>query len=724
VRYEFLDEHAQKVKNFAQPLLDDQAILVAVHHMFFPSQEDYALLVATPPQNHVSLPQKIKTVFEHSMHLHCTASHIPDINKKHPHSFSGHVIAAGAKVTTLRPGDTIACIGIHGLVNTDLTCISEYDAVLVSNPANIKETSITGFALLAMHAVVRAKLQVGYIICIIGFDALSYLIMQLAKLSGATVIVLDSSSTCLLDAQRAGAHYCYNSSEAGWLEEILCITQRHGVDITFAAKNNMVGITLDAAISITRPHGRIVVVGLNNIHIDHAVLGTKDIDFVIAALRDACYHEELYRKRTVVPPFIKWRQRTTMQQIVRLIEHKKLHVEQLMEHQISNNNLSHAAASTMHETAMGFLVSFAPNSRETSQSPDSINMPKQQETTISPTRFVPAVRDTIRVGIVGADTFVKNTLMPLLSQVHNVTVHAIADVEQTRAERVSHLYNVAKTCIVDSEFLQGDAVDAVIIASNNMFHTDYVIRALEHNKAVFVKEPLAATFEQFKRLTSILHNRADAPLCLDYYRSYAPFIRKIKHVVQKRSTPLMARYRVNTCTVLQCTKQEDTIAGNIVSDACHFIDIFCYLTDAHPVAVSVETVHSTRDDLFPTDNFSAQISFNDGSVCSLLYTSLGHDHFGGEHLEVFFDAKAIVMQDFATLNGYGLPAWFDEVASPVDKGREHIINDFFTGLCENPVRLSMSRERILTVSHLSLIIDHLACAGGGARQLQEHKANL
>jgi predicted dehydrogenase/threonine dehydrogenase-like Zn-dependent dehydrogenase len=721
MRHEFLNERAQRVKKFAQPLLDEQAILVAVQYVFFVSPEALASSIKTQRSEPISLPQKIKTVFERSMRMQRTTEYISEKNSIDSHSFSGYVIATGAKVSTLRPGDAVACISVGDAVYSDLACISEYDAVLISDPAHIKNASVTGFALLAMHAVLRAKLQVGHCVCVIGFGAFGYLIVQLAKLSGATVILIDDNPIHLEYARSRGTTYCYNSTEKGWQEEVLCVTQRYGVDVTIIADSVTAGVNSESAITVTRTHGRIVLVGFNDIYVDHAVLGRKDIDFAVAALHKTCHHDELYRQHNTIVPFVKWRQRRTMQQILRLIEHDELRVDYLIENQIESNG-GDAEMPSGHDITMGAIMSF-PAVEQLSEQNMSGGSSASCKTNAhalqnkSRARFIPATRDSVRVGVIGADGFVQNTLMPLLSRMNNVTVHAIADIEQARAEQISYLYSIPKTCILDSELLQGDAIDAVVIASNNMFHVDRVLHALEHYKAVFVKEPFAATFDQLDRLKILLSERTDVPLCLDYYRSHAPFIRKIKSAVQKRSTPLMGRYRVNTCTSLRCEDQEDAVVGKIVGDACHFFDLFYYLTNARPIAVSVESMHTMRDDIFPTDNFSAQISFDDGSVCSLVYTSLGHEHFGGEHLELFFDAKAIVMQDFLTLNGYGLPTWFDEVVSIPDTGREHLISDFFTGLREDPVRTSMSHERIVAVAHIALIVDQLACAGGGAKDL-------
>ncbi|HEV2917003.1 MAG TPA: Gfo/Idh/MocA family oxidoreductase [Candidatus Babeliales bacterium] len=714
MRHEFLNEHAQKVKKFAQPLLDDHAILVAIEHIFFASQEQLINLLTLQSSTPTNLPYKIKTVFERSKQT--THEQVT----KSLYSFSGHVIASGAKVLTLRAGDAIACIGFDGAVHSDLACISEYDAVLISDLAYSKQASITGFALQAMHAILRANLQIGQIICIMGFGPLGYLIMKLAKLSGTLVIVIDTDAQKISDAHTHGADYCYNSTENGWIEEVLYVTQQHGVDTTFVLCIEENSIHLDTAINLTSAHGRIVLVSSEAIHINHMVLGKKDIDVAVTTLDEVCHHGELYRQHNTTIPLIKWRQRSAMQRIVRLIEQQDLHVDYLIQHQIQSNTITPQILQK-HELHRGTLLSFPLVYQLSISEPEKEIQNKNKEscTSSSITRFIPAMRDTICIGIIGADYFVKDTLMPLLSRIHNVTIRAIADVEQTRAEHISHIYGVAKTCSMDNELWQGDTIDVIIVASNNTFRAERVIHALEHYKAVFVKEPIATSFEQLNRLAIILNERAQIPICLDYYRSYAPFIRKIKNTLQKRSTPLMMRYRVNTCTSLRCTQQEDITVGNIIADSCHFLDIFCYLTDAQPLAVSVEAMHTMRDDIFPTDNFTAQISFTDGSVCSLVYTSLGHEHFGGEHLEIFFDSKVIVMQDFLTLHGYGLPSWFDEVLSVPDTGRKHIISSFFSSLRESPDDSFMSHSRIVMVSKLALIIDQLACTGGGTHKYEK-----
>ncbi len=193
-------------------------------------------------------------------------------------------------------------------------------------------------------------------------------------------------------------------------------------------------------------------------------------------------------------------------------------------------------------------------------------------------------------------------------------------------------------------------------------------------------------------------------------------MQKIKKAVTHRNSPLVVHYRMNSGFIPKDHwVQTDIGAGRIIGEACHIFDLFCYLTDAKPVSVSVETIRPSGDNLFATDNFSAQIGFSDGSVCSLLYTSLGHSGLGKERMELYYDSKSIVMDDYLTLQGYGLPKSFNERSRSADKGHEILMRQFFDSV-KNHKPMPITFDRLSMVAELTLIIDQLACQGGGVRE--------
>ena len=158
---------------------------------------------------------------------------------------------------------------------------------------------------------------------------------------------------------------------------------------------------------------------------------------------------------------------------------------------------------------------------------------------------MPAKRDAIRVGMIGAGGFAKVKLMPLIAKQRNTTINAIADPNMTSSLNASRVYGAAKACTDYQDLFVEDVVDVVVIASPHKFHSAQALHALEHGKAVFLEKPMVTDWEQYKTFSSFLKEYTDAPLCVDYNRSFAPFVQKIKSVTAKRKTPLVVHYRMN-----------------------------------------------------------------------------------------------------------------------------------------------------------------------------------
>ena len=154
-------------------------------------------------------------------------------------------------------------------------------------------------------------------------------------------------------------------------------------------------------------------------------------------------------------------------------------------------------------------------------------------------------------------------------------------------------------------------------------------------------------------------------------------------------------------------------SGHILAHMCHFLDLSYYFINAKPVSVSVESSRAIHESIFPTSNFTAQIAFDDGSVCSLLYNTIGHKDAGSERTEIFFDNKTITMENGTLLSGYGLPALFNQVMAKPDDGSATLVKKFLAACADKQHPWPMSQKRILTVCNLALIIDKLACRAGG-----------
>lgn len=717
MRQVFLHKGAIVVKEICEPIMDDYAILVAVHYSFISSGTESATLAQASENGPLSnISYKMKKVLE-SVASHGIEGTAALVKSKLQgelqalgYSCSGRVIAVGKLVRTIRVGDYVACAGAGFAHHADLVCVPEHLVVRVTREY-LKEASITTIGAIALQGLRQADLKLGETVCVIGLGLLGQLTAQLAKRAGCIVIGIDLIEERLQLAKKIGVDHVLHATQDMLLTDVNYITHHYGVDatiITAAAKEDTI---IQQAMELTRKKGVVVLVGDVTLQFDRAPFYSKEIDLRISCSYGPGRYDPLYEGQNVDYPFayVRWTENRNMQAFVKLIERNELAIDALITQQITIDQIAQAYAHLQEKSSLGVLVTY--DTPQESYTATSIT-PMQH-------RFIPAQSsDVIRVGMIGAGGFAKIKLMPIISKLPRVKLNAIADADVTAAMNSAQLYKAAKVCTDYTDFFKDDAVDVVVIASPHKYHCAQTIDALSQGKAVFIEKPMVTSWQQLEQMRTFLRQNPQAILSVDYNRSFAPFIQKIKGVLQMRKQPLIMHYRMNAGFIdKHHWVQTEVGAGRIIGEACHIIDLFCYLTDSKPVSVSVESMHSSDENVFPTDNFSMQMSFEDGSVCSLLYTSVGNTKLSKERMELFFDGKSIIMDDFFSLQGYGLYPGFDEYSRSQDKGHAVLLQNFFAAVQEPEFRAPIDYKRLDLVSELALVVDGLACKGGGERNI-------
>jgi predicted dehydrogenase len=757
MRHVFLDKKALVMKEAAQPFLDDHMVLISIHSVFLRSPAEVAALAHVQQKHAGNVPQRVKKVLElvtasshkkygtaraasHSTHTHSADTHAA------PLSCSGRIIAVGKKVKMLAEGDWVACFYHTQDMHTQVVCVPEQAVVRIAGEQHARSASAVASGVLALGSIRRAQLALGDRVCVVGLGFMGNLLAQLAKITGCFVIGIEgagihtnSSSGTTSSSQKksqaqAGAYThpvtgpvaerVYNTQEHDIFKEIMMATHQQGVDALFITAEMAPGFLENQPLdTLIRAHGRLIIVDPLDIELACAGLYKKEIDIAFSSFTKFDNYGDMYGRELEAleshTPESRYHspdnynyarryygtQQRAMQAFIELLYSKKIDIEELL---ASQEGAGTIISYTDHDS-----IFYKPAQAEVQEpfvcdSPQAISFKA---------RFNPALRDTIRLGFVGVGDFSKRKLLPIVSHAKNTRIEALFDVNITQAMQLSRTYGVARVYTREQELFASEDVDAVIIASPHTYHTDQVLHALQQGKAVFLENPMATSQEQLQQMRLFLSCYKQAPFCIDYNRSFSPFIKKIKAVVEKRIAPLMIIYRMNVGFIpKENWIQTEVGAGRIIGEASHILDLFCMLTNANPVSVSVETMHAARDDLFPTDNFSVQIRFDDGSLCILVYTAVGHGNLGKERMELFVDGKTMVLDDYVRLVGFGVPAWFNETVLARDKGHEALLHAFLDSLRNPEYVPPISFERLCTVAELSLLIDQLACQGGGFKE--------
>ncbi len=717
MRQVFLDKEASVVKNAIQQKLDENAVLVSVQYSFISSGTEAATLADGTSNSLFSyIPQKIKGVLSSLAHKESGTSvkeHFKGALRALGHSCSGKVIAVGAKVTTLRSGDYVACAGADFAQYADMICVPVNLTVLIPDPLFLRQASIVTLGSIALQGIRRAQLQLGETVCVIGLGLIGQVTVQLAKAAGCTVIGIDILADRIVLAKEMGADHVFDATFENLQQSIDFLTHHKGVDCTLITATGSSSGILQQAMELTRKKGKVVLVGDVGLHLERDPFYKKEIDLLISHSYGPGRYDYSYEVEGQDYPYgyVRWTEKRNMEAIINLIIQGKLKVDPLITKEHPVEDVLKASNDLKSRKSLGVVLSYAPKTE--------LNFipARRQEFTEESLQFVPAKKGPLRVGIIGADELSNSHLLPTLSEIQDIKITAFTNCQLRAGETASRLYPASKLYGDEQELFDDKAVDVVVIASSGKFHCDQAVDALRKGKAVFMEKPLARTSGQYQKLADFLKNNPGVPFCADYNKAFAPFIKKIKEETAGRCSPLMMSYRINSgYKITKDWDGQEIRAGSIIEEACHIFDLFCFLTSAKPVSVSVEALRPVSDDIFPTDNFSAHISFDDGSLGSLVCSSIGHSGLGRERMELFFDSKTIVMNDFLTLRGYGVSHTFDETVTVPDKGRSHLLSQFFEEIRKDSWKMPIKMDRLSNVAQLTLVVDQLVCQGGGTHE--------
>ncbi|MFC1841750.1 bi-domain-containing oxidoreductase [Candidatus Dependentiae bacterium] len=716
MRQLFLDKGNMVVKEVCQPMLDDNNMLVSVHYSFLGSGSELSTIEKAKENIFFSnFPQKIKRVIESvSQHgVEQTASKLKNRIKGRiqplGYSCSGEVIAVGKNVTHIRPGDLVACAGASFAMHADIINMPQNLVTKISSQEFLKDASLATIGTLALQSVRKADLKIGEYVCIVGMGILGQITLQMANLCGCNCIAIDIVQERLKKAKQLGAISAFHAIEDNVINEIEFITNHHGVDCTIITACSKSDALIQQAMEMTRKKGKVIVVSDIGLNIDRNPFYKKEVELLVSCSYGPGRNDYEYEQLGKDYPYeiIRWTENRNLQAFIQLIENKKIDIKSLITDNININKIDKAYSLIKSRKTQGIIINYLPKKSK----PKEIAKKDPQEIT-----FKPAVKDCIRVGIVGAGGFSKLNIAPIIAQQEQVKINAIVDKNISNSMNMSKIYGATKCFTSDKELFEQNAADVVVISSEHKYHCAQALHAMEHAKAVFLEKPMVTSFEQLDTMIKFLTKNPNTPFCVDYSRSFSPLIQKIKKAIKKRRSPLIINYRMNV-ELLKKNRfaQADMGEGRIIGEACSIFDLFCFLTNSQPIAVSVESLHSSQSQLFPTDNFCAQVSFQDGSICSLVYTSLGNQDLGRERMELFFDSKAIVMRDYRVLQGFGLRKIFDECNQCPNKGRSTLISNFFANIQNKKFKHPIELQRLFDVANLTLTVDQLACQGGGEK---------
>ena len=185
------------------------------------------------------------------------------------HEVAGDIAKVGKSVSKFKEGDRV--LFYYGPTGAGFTAdggFAEYvkapESCVVSLPKGITHENgapLTCAGGTAYHAVMRAGVKLGDAVVIDGFGGLGIYCLQIARLSGATkIIVVDVEQKKLGLAKELGADHVINAKDRDVVKEVMKVSDGQGVDVVFEFV--AVPKTMDNAMKSLKKDGKLMSIGV------------------------------------------------------------------------------------------------------------------------------------------------------------------------------------------------------------------------------------------------------------------------------------------------------------------------------------------------------------------------------------------------------------------------------------------------------------------------------
>lgn len=195
------------------------------------------------------------------------------------HEFSGTVEEVGEGVESLKAGDHVAGIPLEPCMECDdckrgnfslckhyvfvgsrafgsfaeYVCVPEANATKISDDISFKQGALFEPATIALHGLERVPYRGGHTVAIVGTGTIGMFTMQLAKIFGASkLVVLDIDNDRLEAARRLGADAGINTLDADFMDQAIALTDGRGFDYVYGTSGAVPTIKMPLALVANR----------------------------------------------------------------------------------------------------------------------------------------------------------------------------------------------------------------------------------------------------------------------------------------------------------------------------------------------------------------------------------------------------------------------------------------------------------------------------------------
>lgn len=560
----------------------------------------------------------------------------------------GVVVEVGKGVTEFNVGDRVASNGSHA----EYVCVPKNLVAKIPDNVSDDEAAFTVIGSIGLQGIRLLNPTIGETIVVFGLGLIGLITAELLIANGCNVIGIDLDDDKLQIARSKGIK-TINPNTDDAVKKVLELTNEIGCDgvlITASAKTDAI---ISQSAQMCRKRGRIILVGVIGLNLSRAEFYEKELSFQVSCSYGPGRYDENYEYNGVDYPigFVRWTEKRNFETILNAISSKQIDVKPLITEQVPLSAFNDIYGNIGNKKSIASILQYSDSNE------NKINrVVKLTDSKVS----------NGAIGIIGAGNFTKMTMLPMLNKA-KANIKYISSAGGVSGTHLAKKYSITNSTTDNSVLFNDPNVDLVIVTTRHDSHAHYVCEAIKANKHVFVEKPLAINQSQLNTILSTIEEfKYSKTINVGFNRRYSPHIQKIKSVIgNDTQLNIIATMNAGNIPLSSWVHDLEVGGGRIIGEACHYLDLFVYLTGSKIVSVCSNSLGLNPSD--STDNMSIIVKFENGSNAVLNYFSNGNKGYPKERVEIHSQGRSIVMDNFRVSNGFGVKG-LSKLKTTIDKG--------------------------------------------------------
>jgi predicted dehydrogenase len=602
----------------------------------------------------------------------------------------GTVVEVGANIRDLSVGDRVVSNGAHA----EFITAPRNLCARIPEEVSDDQAAFTVLASIGLQGIRLADIKIGESVVVIGLGLIGLLTVQLLRAHGCRVLGLDMNAERAKLARSFGADAVDLSAGKDPLAIAAEFSRGRGVDAVLITASTESNAPVEQAARMSRQRGRIVLVGVSGLELSRAHFYEKELSFQVSCSYGPGRYDPEYEEGGHDYPFglVRWTEQRNFEAILDLMASEALDTDALVSHRFPvDDALKAYELLGSAQSSLGIILEFGGADRQVAAAQAVVELDSGAE------------RSTGGKGIsvIGAGNYAGRVLIPALARTgaELCTLVSQGGVSSVHYGKKFGFADAATDAVAAIE----DDASAIVIASRHDTHAEYVIKAVEAGKHVFVEKPLCLTRDELREIELTMARNPSRILMVGFNRRFSPLIAETVGLLAGVPGPKSFVMTVNAGSVPADHWTQDLAVGGgrVIGEGCHFIDLLRYLADSTIDSVDVATLRHKEDAKRPRDTVSIQLGFANGSLGIVHYFAEGHKSYPKERLECFASGRVLQLDNFRQLRTWGWPGSGRKRLWRQNKGQEACISAFINAVRTggaSPIPL----DQVIEVSRVSI----------------------